>query len=475
MTANRRVRIVATLGPATDQPGVLAALCRAGLDVARINLSHGAAEEPERRVHALREAAQACGRTVAVLADLPGPKLRVLLSAARTLVAGERIVFAEKPVGDELGVTEPELFSGIQPGHRILLDDGRLQLRAESASSGRVEATVLIGGVLSPKKGINLPDSPMSIPSVTARDLAALKLAAGFGPDWLALSFVRGPEAADELRWAAKAVGLNVPVLAKIERPEAIDKLPHIVAAFDGLMVARGDLGVEIPLERVPVLQKRVIAEARAHGKPVITATDMLDSMRNSPRPTRAEASDVANSVYDGTDAVMLSGETAVGNYPVEAVECMDRIVRQTEIDLNMRGCFAASFYSSLDDEVAAAFCRLAEAADAQALIVPTMTGRTARQVARHRPRIAIIAPVPTEAVRRQLALVWGVTPVPLRHDLANGADRIDAAVRAAVAAAAIQPDQRVLVVAGHPIEGGRRLPTIRLVKVGPGGESLEP
>ncbi len=475
MIIPRRVRIVATLGPATDHPGVLAALCRAGLDVARINLSHGVAEEPERRVAALREAADACGRTIAVLADLPGPKLRVLLAAPRTIAIGDRIVFSAQPTGDELGVTEPEVFPGIQLGHRILLDDGRLQLLAESASASRVEATAIIGGVLSPKKGINLPDSPLAISSVTARDLAALAIAAKFGADWLALSFVRSAESADELRRAAKAVGLNVPVIAKIERPEAIEKLPHIVAAFDGLMVARGDLGVEIPLERVPVLQKRVIAEARAHGKPVITATDMLDSMRNNPRPTRAEASDVANSVYDGTDAVMLSGETAVGNYPVEAVACMARIVRQAEADLHGRAGSCVSVYSTLDDEFAGALCQLAESADAQALIVPTLTGRTARQVSRHRPRAAIIAPVPTAAARRQLALVWGVTPVPLRDDLVNGADRIDAAVRAASVAGVVSSGQRVLVLAGHPIEGGARLPTIRLVKVGAGGESIEP
>lgn len=472
---SRRVRIIATLGPATDDPAVLARLCGAGLDVARINMSHGAPNELCQRVAALRKTASESGRNVAVLADLPGPKLRVSLSASRTLFAGQQVVFSAQPTGEELGVTEPLVLAGVKIGHRLLLDDGRLQLQVERASDSRIDAVVTVGGTLHPSKGINLPDSVLAIPSVTDRDIAALETAAAFGPDWLALSFVRSPMAATELRTAAAIAGLNVPIIAKIERPEAIEKLPQIVAAFDAIMVARGDLGVEIPLERVPVLQKRVIGEARAVGRPVITATDMLDSMRTNPRPTRAEASDVANSVYDGTDAVMLSAETAVGQFPVEAVECMDRIVRQAESDLIRRAKSAMSIYDAVGDELAAAFCNMAEAAGAQVMIVPTLTGRTARQVARHRPRQEIVAPVPSATVRRQLALVWGVTPVPLSAELANGADRIDAAVRAAFTSGAVSVGEKALVVAGHPIEGGPRLPTIRLVCIGPDGASAVP
>ncbi|MBX7103345.1 MAG: pyruvate kinase [Gemmataceae bacterium] len=475
MTDGRRVRIVATLGPATDRPGVLDALLNAGLDVARINLSHGSADESILRVRDLRERAGRLGKTVAVLADLPGPKCRVLLTAPRDLVPGSRITFSQNPVADEIGVTEPELLDGVKTGHRILLDDGRFQLRVDTVGAGRVSACVLVGGVLSPKKGINLPDSPLAIPAVTPGDQIALAASARMGADWLALSFVRSAGAADELRKAAREFGLEVPVLAKIERPEAIDNLPRIVAAFDGLMVARGDLGVELPLETVPMLQKRVIREARAWGKPVITATDMLDSMRNNPRPTRAEASDVANSVYDGTDAVMLSGETAVGQYPVEAVEYMDRIVREAERGISNRRATAASPYESLDDEVAAAFCHLAEASGAEALIVPTLTGKTVREVARHRPRAAIVAPVPDEAIRRRLSMVWGVKAVPLPVELPAGADRIDAAVRSATLANAVAAGQRVLVIAGHPVETGVRMPTIRLCRVTPEGTAGEP
>jgi pyruvate kinase len=475
MLEQRRVRIVATLGPATDRPGVMAELVRAGLDVARINLSHGVSTETERRVVELRAAAAAAGRTVAVLADLPGPKLRVRLDEPRDIAPGDRVVFAAQPAGDELGVTENELLEGVRPGHRILLDDGRFQLRVEAASPERVVGVVLVGGTLLPKKGINLPDSPLAIPSITPGDHAALDVAARIGADWLALSFVRTAEAAIDLRREAERRGIVAAVLAKIERPEAIDKLPHITAAFDGLMVARGDLGVEVPLERVPILQKRVIAEARARGKPVITATDMLDSMRTNPRPTRAEASDVANSVYDGTDAVMLSGETASGAYPVESVAYMDRIVRQAEADLWARGSSAVSVYPSIDDEVAAAFCHLAEAAEVQALVVPTLTGKTAREVARHRPRAAIVAPVPDEHVRRQLCLVWGVRPVPLPDTLQPGCDRVAAAVLAAWQSGQIVAGQRVLVVAGHPVEGGVRMPTIRLCRVRHDGTAGEP
>lgn len=475
MTKNRRVRIVATLGPATDAPGVLDQLIAAGVDVARINLSHGGLEESLQRVTALRAAAEAQGRTVGVLADLPGPKCRVLLAEPRGLVPGDELRFASEPVDGEIGVTEPELLDGMQPGHRVLLDDGRLQLRVEAVGTGRVTTTVLVGGVLKPKKGINLPDSPLSIPAVTPGDLLALEIAGRLQADWLAMSFVRSASAAGELRKAALGVGLDVPVLAKIERPEAIHGLPSIVKAFDGLMVARGDLGVELPLEQVPTLQKRVIREARAWGKPVITATDMLDSMRTNPRPTRAEASDVANSVYDGTDAVMLSGETAVGSFPVESVECMCRIVREAESGLGNRKPTSVSPYESIDDEVAAAFCHLAEAAGAEALIVPTLTGKTAREVSRHRPRPAIVAPVPSEPVRRQLTMVWGVTPVPLPDQLADGADRIAAAVKASVLAGAVRVGSRVLVIAGHPVESGVRMPTIRLCRVLPDGEAGEP
>jgi pyruvate kinase len=474
---DRRTRIVATLGPATDRPGLLDELLRLGLDVARINFSHGSAEEHVGRIRAFRAAAERSGRLAAVLADLPGPKLRVRLAAACELVSGAEVAFRAAP-GDaaagELAVTEPEYLREVRPGQRILLDDGRLQLRAVRSGADQLVAAVEVGGELAPNKGLNLPDTRLSVPAVTPRDWAALETAASAGVDWLALSFVRGPGAADELRAASRRCGLDgTPVLAKIERPEAVDRAADILAAFDGVMVARGDLGVEIELEKVPTVQKRLIALARSAGKPVVTATDMLDSMRLNPRPTRAEASDVANAIYDGTDALMLSGETAVGRYPVEAVACMDRIAREAESHTARTGELPLAS-GSTDDRLTLLTCELARETGADAIVTPTLSGRTARLAARHRPRARIVAPAPNAEVLRRMAVVWGTWPVPMAH-AAAGADRLAEAVRAAFAAGAVRAGQLVVVLAGHPVEGGARLPTIRLVRVGAGGASVEP
>ena len=478
----RRAKIVATLGPALDDPAVLEAVLRAGVDVARVNFSHGTEESHLARVAQLRAAADRAGRVVAVLGDLPGPKLRVKIPAARDLKAGDRVTFSlthDPRHPDDVTITEPEVLGDVKPGQRLLLDDGRLQLRAEETKDGRLVTTVAVGGTLHPNKGLNLPETDLTIAAVTDRDRAAIAVAARAGVDWLALSFVRGPEAAEELRHAATEVGLRVPVLAKLERPEAVRRAASIVAAFDGVMVARGDLGVEMPLEQVPTIQKQLIAEARAAGKPVITATDMLDSMRNNPRPTRAEASDVANAIYDGTDAVMLSGETAVGSYPVESVRCMARIVEETELHLrdSGRSTPAPVFHrpgEEIDEAIASAACRLADEVGATALLTPTLTGRTPRLLARHRPRPLIVAPAPTPAVLRSMAVVWGLTPVAMAP-LAAGSDRLAAAVRDAFAAGVVRPGDRVVVLAGHPTEGGLRFPTVRVVRVGEEGTALEP
>jgi len=478
----RRTKIVATLGPATDSPERLDAILRAGVDVARVNFSHGSADAHIASVARFRAAAVRVGKIAGVLADLPGPKLRIRITAARELTPGDTISFslsAHAIQPDDITLTEPEVLADVRPGQRMLLDDGRLQLEAIAVVDGRLQARVVIGGTLKPNKGLNLPDTPLSIASVTERDHAALAIAARAGVDWVALSFVRGPEAATELRAACAAVGINVPLLAKIERPEAVDRAPAIIAAFDAIMVARGDLGVELPLERVPNVQKMLIAEARAAGKPVITATDMLDSMRESPRPTRAEASDVANAIFDGTDAVMLSGETAVGNYPVEAVTCMHRIAVETESHLQQSGIPSrsfgfTSFDGGIDDPVTQAACSLANEIGANAIIMPTLSGRTAKLLARHRPWARVVAVAPTDAVLQSLALVWGIASVRMSHAPA-GTDRIASAVWDAYRAGAIGEGDLVVVIAGHPLEGGPRFPTVRVVRVGTGGMSIEP
>ena len=474
----RRTKIVATLGPATDSPEMMEAILRAGVDVLRVNFSHGTAEEHIARIERLRAAAQRVGKYAAVLADLPGPKLRVRLPEARKLVPGDRVGFSlsATPVHEsDLVLTEPEVLRDVRPGQRMLLDDGRLQLEAVSIGGGRLEAKVVIGGTLSPNKGLNLPDTPLTISSVTPRDRIALGVAAKAGVDWVAVSFVRSPSAAIAVREAMAGAGIEAPVLAKIERPEAVNHVAAVVAAFDGVMVARGDLGVELPLERVPTVQKMVIAEARAAGKPVITATDMLDSMRESPRPTRAEASDVANAIFDGTDAVMLSGETAVGKYPVESVQCMARIAEETEKHLHETGVSQAARFvrpgSGIEDPMTRAACHLVEEVQAAAIVTPTISGNTAALVARYRPWTRIIAVSPTASVLRRLALVWGVRTVPM-SDVAIGSDRIDRAVRDAFSAGTVREGELVVVIAGHPIEGGPRYPTIRVVRVGPEGRS---
>ena len=477
----RRTKIVATLGPATKSTEQLEAIIRAGVDVARINFSHGADEEHLRTIQSFRDASRRVGKVTGVMADLPGPKLRVRLSSRRDLKPNDTLAFSlsdEAVHSGDLNLTEPEALAEVRPGQRMLLDDGRLQLEAISIERGRLTARVIVGGTLMPNKGLNLPDTPLSIPAMTARDREALAIAAQAGVDWVAISFVRGPEAADQARAACAAVGLSVPVLAKIERPEAVGRAASIVAAFDAIMVARGDLGVEIPLEKVPTVQKMLIAEARAVGKPVITATDMLDSMRENPRPTRAEVSDVANAIFDGTDAVMLSGETAVGQYPVEAVDYMHRIAAETETHLEQRKTSTRSQFigaeNKIDDPIAQAACTLAAEVTAAAIITPTLSGRSARIVASHRPWPRVVAVAPTERVLQRLALVWGIVGVRMSPTVQQ-TDRLAAAVVDAYRAGAVAIGDRVIVLAGHPIEGGPRFPSLRVVRVGPGGVSEEP
>jgi pyruvate kinase len=478
---SRRTKIVATLGPATESPDRLDAVLRAGVDVARINFSHGTPEEHLARIVNFHEAAHRVGKIAGVMADLPGPKMRVKISSARNLKEGDTLAFSlsAKPVQtDDVVLSEPEILADVRVGQRMLMDDGRIQLEATSMGGGRLSARVIVGGTLLPNKGLNLPDTPLTIPAITPRDREVLAIAAKAKVDWVAVSFVRGPEAADEVRSACAAVGLNVPVLAKIERPEAVDRAVAIVAAFDAIMVARGDLGVEIPLERVPMVQKMLIAEARSCGKPVITATDMLDSMRENPRPTRAEVSDVANAIYDGTDAVMLSGETAVGHYPVEAVNCMHRIALETETHLAqcgvaMKGGFADPD-DGIDDPVTHAACSLAAEVNAAAIIAPTLSGRTARMVAGHRPWAKVVAVAPTDEVLQRLALVWGIVGVRM-SPVVTQSDRLATAVMDACRAGAVKVGERVIVLAGHPTEGGPRFPTLRVVRIGAGGMSEEP
>jgi pyruvate kinase len=445
------------------------------LDVARINFAHGSVEELKARIARLRALADPMPRPVAILLDLPGPKLRVVLDNPLTLAAGQEVTLATEAGGTgQIHVTEPEALAQIKPEQRVLMDDGRLQFRVKTRAKDSVVLQAIAGGTLMPNKGINLPDTDLALPAVTPRDRAALAMAASSTIDWLGLSFVRSPGDAQELREVARTFGLRLPILAKIERPEAVEHAQGIIEAFDGIMVARGDLGVEIDVEHVPHVQKRLINLARAAAKPVITATDMMDSMRSNSRPTRAEASDVANAVYDGTSAVMLSGETAAGQYPVEAFQMMDKIVRQAEAHFQEGPLRELPIAGGIEDHISRLTCHLAADIRADAIITPAFSGRTARLVSRHRPRIPIVVPVTHETVYRQMALVWGLQAVRMK-ERATASDRLEKVVQSAFQAGAVASGALVVVLAGHPIEGGDRFPTIRVVRVGPAGESLEP
>ncbi len=477
VSTHRRTRIVGTLGPATDRPGVLEAILEAGLNVARINLSHGTPGENCWRVAQLRLAARRLGKTVAVLADLPGPKLRAVLDGPLILEPDREVTLGATPgAAADIRVTQPEPIGQVEPGKMILLDDGRLQLQAIRTDGDRLVARVRVGGTLLPKKGVNLPGTLLTIPAITALDREALKVAAAAQVDWLGLSFVRSPDAAEELRAAARECGLeDVSVLAKIELPEAVERAEAIIDAFDGVMMDRGDLGVEIPLEQVPHLQKRLIALARGHGKPFITATDMLDSMRTNPRPTRAESNDVANAIYDGTDAVMLSGETAAGQYPVEAVSYMDRIARETEAHLPGDGAWDVSVpRGQIADRITHVACALAREIGADIILTPTHTANTPRLVARHRPSACIVAPTPHEDAARKMALLWGVIPVVVPA-AEHQAEWLDVAVRGAFAQGALHAGQLAVLVAGHLVEGGKWAPTVQVIRVGESGRSCAP
>jgi pyruvate kinase len=414
--ATRRTKIVATIGPASADLEVLRALVAAGMNGARLNFSHGTREEHAQRHALVRELQEEIGRPLAIMADLQGPKLRigdldqpVLLEKGRDIT----LVGAQYPDDGSMPVSPAVIGDVLRPGHDVLIDDGLIRLRVEEVERGRVRCAVLVGGSVSAHKGVNLPGVPLPIPSLTRKDTDDLEFALSLGVDFVALSFVRSAADVLDLRKLIEDAGSSARVIAKIEKAEAVDALDELLAASDGVMVARGDLGVEIGPAAVPLLQKRIILRALERGKPVITATQMLESMIHQPEPTRAEASDVANAILDGTSAVMLSGETAMGQYPVEAVRTMDTIAREVEPSLGYRHQAPEALDApSVGNAMSNAACDLAEALGASALIVPTFSGRTASMVARLRPRRPILGLSHHQYALQQMALEWGVTPL---------------------------------------------------------------
>ncbi|MFH1808752.1 MAG: pyruvate kinase [Pseudomonadota bacterium] len=468
----RKAKIVATLGPASRDPAILSRLIRAGVDVARLNFSHGTHAEHEALFHAVRAAAAEAGRPVAILADLCGPKLRlgkveggaVLLEKGATIeiVSGQGDSFVG--TSQRVSTSYDELARDVRPGHRLLIDDGRIVLRVKESAGDVVTCQVEVNGVLKDKKGLNLPGVALSVPSLTPKDRDDLRFATALGVDYFALSFVR---CADDVR-AAKLLAGDVPVIAKIEKPEAIDHIEEIVDASDGVMVARGDLGVEAGFEKVPLLQKRIIRTTNRRGKVVITATQMLESMVQNPAPTRAEVSDVANAVLDGTDALMLSGETAAGAYPVEAVEQMDTIIREVE-GSDLYASLPAPeelLYPTFSTAIADAAVRAARDIDLKAIAVYTETGHSAAVVSEYRPRAAIVALSSHQVVLNRLALQWGV--LPLKSEWVETLDALfDQAERVLVGQGLVTAGDSVAITFGMERGSFARTNTLKLWTVG--------
>jgi pyruvate kinase len=455
----RRTKVVATLGPATNSPERIRELIEAGVNVFRLNFSHGTSDMHRTNAERIRAIAGELGANVGILQDLQGPKIRVgrFADDKVTLVVGEAFALTchDDSPGDasRVGVTYTGLCHDVKAGDALLLDDGRLALRVLGVDGGTVRTEVTLGGTLSNNKGINLPDADLSIPALTDKDVEDLRFGAKIGVDWVAMSFVRSRDDLLLARHYLAREGSSAKLMAKIEKPGAVERFAEILREVDGIMVARGDLGVEMPPERVPQIQKKVIRACREAGKPVVTATQMLESMIGNPTPTRAEASDVANAIYDGTDAVMLSGETAVGAYPIEAVKMMDRIARTVEADemyiADMRE-HAPAPEDTTADAVSLGVCNMAHTLRSQLIVTFTSSGATGIRVARNRPEAPILAITPSERAYHQLSIVWGVLP-HLTDDISDTDEMVSTANQVIMERGLLEPGSRFVITAGVP------------------------
>jgi pyruvate kinase len=450
-----RAKIVCTLGPATTSPERIQELVEAGMDVARLNMSHGSHADHERSYRLVREAADATGHGVGIIADLQGPKIRLdtFADGWAVLEDGDRFTITTRDVpGDQsvCGTTYDGLPGDVKPGDPILVDDGKVRLTVVEVDGQDVVTEVTTGGRVSDHKGLNLPGVPVSVPALSEKDVEDLRFALHLSVDFVALSFVRSAEDVEPVRQVMREEGVLVPVIAKIEKPQAIDNLEEIVEAFDAFMVARGDLGVECPLEEVPFLQKDVINKARLNAKPVIVATQMLESMITSPAPTRAEASDVANAVLDGADAVMLSGETSVGKYPIDTVATMESIVGATERHGLPHMTALEWAPRTRGGVITKAALEVAERVEAKYLVAFTQSGDSARRLARYRGKVPILAFTPEAKVRSQLSMTWGVetfktAPVEHTDEMVRQVDE------ALLEIGRVQEGDLVVIIAGSP------------------------
>ncbi len=450
----KRTKIIATIGPASSDSAAIAKLIRAGMDAARLNFSHGDRRDHRNRIRLIRQEAARAGKQIAIIQDLQGPKLRVgeMRNGAVGLKRGDEVTLTTRTVvgtTELLSVTYPRLTRDLKIGDRILLDDGRLELRVMKKAFNGLRCKVICGGVLGSHKGVNLPGARLSLHALSEKDREDLLFGIEQGVDYIALSFVRTADDIKRTRRFIRTFGADTPIIAKIEKPEAVLNLEEIIKSADGAMVARGDLGVEMSAEQVPLLQKKIIKACNEAEKPVITATQMLESMIENPQPTRAEASDVANAILDGTDCVMLSGETAAGKYPVQAIEVMARIAAEAETslspvppDVNIAG---------IGESVAHAACRAAEEQHAKAIVTFTQSGTTALLVSKHRPLVPIIAATPAEKICRRLSLYWGVTPIILKTRKTTD-DMISSVEHAMLRRRLVRPRDLIVITAGVPV-----------------------
>ena len=470
MLRHRRAKIVATVGPASSSPEILEALFVAGVDAFRLNFSHGTHQDHAKVYAAIRTLEARAKRPIGILIDLQGPKIRVgsLRDGKITVQAGETIRFVlQGPEGDRSAIPlpHPEIFAAVAPGHDLLIDDGRVRVRVNGLGDDFIDAEVIVGGVISDHKGVNLPGTVLELSPLTAKDRADLEFGLRLGADWVALSFVQKPSDVIEAR---TLIDGRAGLIAKIEKPAALERIDDIIQLSDALMVARGDLGVEIPQEDVPGRQKELVRACRLAVKPVIVATQMLDSMVSAPTPTRAEASDVATAIYDGADAVMLSAESATGRYPREAVETMDRIIRSTERHKMYRSIIEAT--QPNEDQtpphaVATAAADLASAIPATAIVVYTSSGTTAARIARKRPHLPILAITPSRDTLRRLCLLWGAHGV-LSEDVHSYEEMVERAAAFAVDEEFACPGDLLVIVAGIPFAQAGTTNNLRVVSV---------
>lgn len=470
----RRTKIVCTIGPASENPEAVAALIEAGMDVARLNFSHGKSEEHWHRLRTVREASRKLGKIVAILVDTRGPEVRTGFLENGEFFLEEGTVFTLTTAPgfgnrEKVSVSYPGLAEEVKPGQIILVDDGLISLRVEKVCGEEIRCRVLHGGILRSNRGLNLPGAELKLPALSEADRADLKKALEMGVHFVAASFSRRRDDILEVRRFLESEHSEAKVIAKIENSSGLDNFEQILEAADGVMIARGDLGVEIPAEEVPLIQKKIIRLCNRAGKPVITATQMLDSMIRHPRPTRAEASDVANAIFDGTDAVMLSGETAIGRYPVESVKTMARISRRAEEALDFRRILAegrSAVKKNVTDAISFSTCEVAEELEAAAIITSTESGHTARMVSKYKPRAPIIAVTPRERVAAQLQLTWGVTPV-LCPPAETTDEMFHTAIRVSKEAGLIKDGDLVVITAGVPVGVSGTTNLLRVENVG--------